>query len=786
MTGKPLGIMADQFFRKFAILGILFLPGTQGFSGYQDAQDILKRYVFYGDFSEKEIRPAKKYPYFFKLDTVFSPLDVKFVVFPKLKHTAGHGPAIQALNNGISIFRMNKYQLVIQRLTEFVKHHEKTDIRWKIDFLIGMAYYNMGLANLKDLTFTHIKRNKKNHDDVMMGLSYIYTSLNTKYDHNLAFFAFYNLILGLYSEGHHELCYRFADRVLREFKMSQFHFPIALIKADLLVANKDFRLAVEELDKAIRFYGKIPGVAQAFYRVAEIYFFLNNYLLADEVFKMAMLIDPQFIKTQPILIWDIAESKFWMGDDAGAIPYYMLLKENFLHTVQGKHALMRLGDSYLNMDKMDKAEYWYQRSNLLHGGQLTGKISKLVLSYIKFVRKKKLKNLSQVEDTEMQEYLKFLQDLEAGAPRQSFLGEIAGYYHLQIRKRRFGLSQKIIDDAKDFILKYPTSQFNPSLRPDFITFLRKNFDTYYQQKKYGLALSYYEKNYETLYKDNTSAALLMRLLAGYWHQKDDEKVQTVLKQVAQKKIRPNERQEIDAPYHLILAEVMLKKGDHAAAAGFIKKEVSKLQAGEKRRFAKIAVERMLDVAVMEASVIKQLESYLGFFSTKIQTLYRERLLDFYLLKGQYRSVLRIVSKILEELADGLAEEKRPRDAVAQGNPQESKKGKEEGKESGGSESVKQSGDWGAYKRFLMLKAEALNKLGRIEEVLVTKQVLLKKFSELKADPAFLFELAELAGKTGKREKQIDYLRETQKLDQQGMYGQLAVLKLEELQAVTPK
>ncbi|MCX6124157.1 MAG: tetratricopeptide repeat protein, partial [Proteobacteria bacterium] len=95
----------------------------------------------------------------------------------------------------------------------------------------------------------------------------------------------------------------------KEFR-PQFH----QMNAEMHLKNHDILSAIQELDTGIRQDPNPDEAARMLYRVGDIYYGLNNFELAEEVYGTAVKIDKaqtQFNPTQTLLT---GESAFWLGN----------------------------------------------------------------------------------------------------------------------------------------------------------------------------------------------------------------------------------------------------------------------------------------------------------------------------------------------------------------------------------------------------------------------------------------------------------------------------------------
>ena len=769
------------------ILTLICSPNLWG-KKYKNKKDVLDNYIFIGDFSEQEPRPNKKYAHYFKPPPVYSPLFLKFTPYPRISHSKGEGRDNQMLNRAILLNNQGEFERAIETLLKYTEERGQGPITWKYQFLIGVANFNWGLGDNYHLPYYQfIEQHPDGHHKVMVGLSYAYSSLVDHYEHQLAIIAFYNLIIGLYSEGHYELCYNSVDRLLREFEHTEYHYYFSIIKADLLARNKDFRQAVQVLDHAIRFFGDQGNVAQAFFRVAEIYFYLHSYMLANDVVDMALVIDPNFIYDKPELLWNVAEFKFWQGHYVEARKYYLALQKDYINHFYGRYALIRLGDLEFELKNEKQARYWYNQSVFLHNEHTTGKISKLMLTYIRFLRKPSLKKLSPVDVKLLKDHRAELQAIEDDPDRHPFFRELAAYYILLSQIKEGPIDSNLTKKMKRFIHVYPESQFNTSFRPYFLRVLHEKFEQLYDLGDYKLALSYYEMNYDNLYKTLKDPNMALKVADTYrtfqMYKQANKNLKNALKWKA-----PAHKLK---PYLLRIAEITINNGQFKASENYLKQVL----AERKLKFEPEVFDRILRKSAKNYSISRLQERYLVKTSVTDHSKYLPIFLERYGDLKKYPDVVRVADKYLRHLkdqqvkADKASAEKAAKEKVKdKGKEAEEKDEKEEDKKDEKKESSKKENlvveeeelPQDLLLKTYLVKAEALAKMKKWKSSIgVYEQVFSEIPSELQ-NVKTLYRYGELLAEVGRKKKRKKVLEDILAIDEQGFLGKLAKLELEDM------
>ncbi|MDD9952689.1 MAG: hypothetical protein OXT67_14105, partial [Zetaproteobacteria bacterium] len=134
------------------------------------------------------------------------------------------------------------------------------------------------------------------------------------------------------------------------------------IIAENWIRNRDYYTAIRTLDENIRSTSEPKVAARAFHRIADIYFDLNQYDLADEVYRMAQAVDRHAYQIHPLSYFLRGESLFWRGlfkEAREALKYSLYANElphakPKLKTIFIAWAKLRLADTYLALYREHK------------------------------------------------------------------------------------------------------------------------------------------------------------------------------------------------------------------------------------------------------------------------------------------------------------------------------------------------------------------------------------------------------------------------------------------------
>jgi tetratricopeptide (TPR) repeat protein len=332
-------------------------------------KEILERYVFIADFNQKPAdRPITKevvWKYPFKLPPVNFDLDLDTVdldamVFP----VHGQGRDIERINVGRVAFLAGNHQEAYDIwLTARQVFKDNVATNKILEFFMGV---NALAIYKKEAKLPHLDPNRLAPKAYIQRAAYFFAATfilrkdvpDERIDKH-ASWALYNLAVFYYMFERFPSVFGAADMglasLLKEGK-KEHRAEFRRLLAECYIRNQDLISAIQELDTAIRQDPDPIQAAKMFSRVGDIYYDLNNYELAEDMYAMAGAIDRESKNYSPAQALLKAESIFWLGRVSEAENIFRIAASNALE-VQGDGwlmesktipwALLRVGDALL-------------------------------------------------------------------------------------------------------------------------------------------------------------------------------------------------------------------------------------------------------------------------------------------------------------------------------------------------------------------------------------------------------------------------------------------------------
>ncbi|RYZ50611.1 MAG: hypothetical protein EOP07_22675, partial [Proteobacteria bacterium] len=273
------------------------------------AEDIVKNFTFVGDFDMKEETRSNSKEIFWRYPSTIPKVgfDIKLERSPeKLKElfpvTMGEGRAIQHLNSGRILFLDGKYDDARQTWLSGRARFGKTyDYHRRNDYFIASAFlykaYQYWTEHGKKYDLPELRQ------DFVNGNTFLSSAFDKKKDipdallDKAAPAAYYNQAAVLYNYE------RWAGVVgaatlgldyLRKTGRVEFRRDFHRMLAETSIKNQDYLEAVRSIDMTLR-QDNDPATAGAlFARVGDIYYSLNNFELAEEVYNAANQVDGEY------------------------------------------------------------------------------------------------------------------------------------------------------------------------------------------------------------------------------------------------------------------------------------------------------------------------------------------------------------------------------------------------------------------------------------------------------------------------------------------------------------
>ena len=233
----------------------------------------------------------------------------------------------------VKLFSEAKYAMVLRTLKFFQEKYPVTKYQKPLDFLIAETYFKLWQRD-----------GSKNNFDTAMTL---YKQLLNKYPTDPSRFRII-LVIGVnyLEQGNYFGALSTFQAGTERYKDSPFYWQMRLATAEVLSQLNKETAALTELtaienDPKASFFS-----AQARFRRGDVFFHKKDYSAAIKEYKEATVKFPDHLGTAPNLLFNTAESQFWLKDYKGAWRPTDNFYSNFPVTVLGGYAMTRIGEIF--------------------------------------------------------------------------------------------------------------------------------------------------------------------------------------------------------------------------------------------------------------------------------------------------------------------------------------------------------------------------------------------------------------------------------------------------------
>ena len=292
---------------------------------HQESYDeIMKYYSIVGDFyrksatrpiTDKEVFwrypmqiPDITFPYDFKLDTK----EEFLAAFPR---TEGRGRVIAHLNRARALILEGELESAKKTLLSAKARYGKSyPFHRRTDYFLAALFMDEALKESEQRK----QRNLFNNASTFISYAFqvkrdlkdpVLDPMNVRYLYNLAAIYFnYKQYGNSFGTTEEALSY------LLQKGLKEHRTKFRRLRAESFVKNRTYLEAAQEFDVALREDAiEKSDAAAIFARIADIYFDLNNFELAEEMYSIAMKIDNEAGNVNPSQYVLRGESLFWLG-----------------------------------------------------------------------------------------------------------------------------------------------------------------------------------------------------------------------------------------------------------------------------------------------------------------------------------------------------------------------------------------------------------------------------------------------------------------------------------------
>ncbi len=496
----------------------------------RSADSIIKNFMFVGDFDPKEeTRPNGK-EIFWRYPSTLPKVNFEVDLNPDFTSasmiadfpaTEGQGRAYQHMNRGRVLFLDGNLEEArktwLGGRARFGRNYES---HRRTDYFIGQAFvYKAWLkwqASGKDYKLLDVRQDFVNATTF---LAWAFDKKKDLYDpllEKVAPRAFYNQsaiyfnyerwagVSGSVSNG--------LD-FLRRTGRQEYRRELRRMMAEVHIRNRAYLEAVQELDMTLRQDEDMQSSAMIFARIGDIYFDLNNFELAEEVYAAASRIDRELRQIRPSQYILRGESLFWLGrfEEARKTMQYALQAAGLPHAIEDLDtdmqamASLRIADSWLAVGNYEKAKLAYFQHGQEFRGHLTANFAKIRLACLE---------LPEYEGNNIKHTRELLAELKeqadiipAPAQEMAWTCETASYAQHE-------RTPEMVARVRTFADRYPDSSFLQKLVDPVREVQAKKIDEYFAAKDLYGAVQFFEQTRSFLYPE-VSAKLASRLFSAY-------------------------------------------------------------------------------------------------------------------------------------------------------------------------------------------------------------------------------------------------------------------------------
>ncbi len=497
--------------------------------GVDNYKEIVATYNFVGDFSQKEETREVSDEIFWKYPLKPPAIDfeIEYPMPPQKAEfptTLGQGKPYDHLNRGRIYFLNEDYENAKltwlggkKRFGNGYDHHRRND------YFIGSAFLNLSkiaLANAPDGYQNQLVKSLFDASSAFLSFAFIVKELDStqKRDDLIAQVmpkGLYNLAAVYWKYGRFAGAYGAAEsglNYLRKTGRTEYRNQYLRMVAESHIKNRSYLEAIQNLDQSIR-QDLVPELAAAsFSRAGDIYFDLNNYELAEDVYNLAAIIDNELELVNAAQLILRGEALFWLGkfSESQKVLHYALespasrKNKAELPKEMAAWGALRFADGYLARQEFDKArlEYYKVRSDFRN--HLAGRIA--------LVRESCL-NLPYYTGKNISHARMDIEEAKKDPELPPVLVELGwacqvGSYTTRER------TPEMLERVKKFSESYPESKFLNSFVIPLKSYQASRLEKYFLDGDFYSATEFYEKNKALLFR-HVDGAIGLKLFRAY-------------------------------------------------------------------------------------------------------------------------------------------------------------------------------------------------------------------------------------------------------------------------------
>lgn len=479
----------------------------------QSYQEIIKKYFLIADFGIKpETRlidgevfwryPMAPAPAFFPIEHDIGAGDLD-KTYPR---TNGEGRAIEHLNLGRTQFLEGNWEEAKNTfLGARARYGKQFEFHRRVDYYIAYSFLNMAMEQ--------VVKHGKPWDDATVktplnnAATFLSWAFKIKKDipdpvldretprglYNLAAIYFrYQRYAGAFGAATDGLNH------LRQVGYSAYRPQLRRILAESHIQNRSYLQAAQELDLSLRQDPDPRTAGQIFARLGDLYFDVNNFELAEELYAIANRVDHQVQYINPAQFILRGEALFWLGQFSEAQKMFQYA----LNTVGSRQiqselstpliavASIRIADAWLAQRNIEKAKIAYATHIHNFRADMTSDYAKIRLGCLElpFYDGKNIQHART-----MLAELKGREDsLHADAIEMAWACEVGSY-------AKHERSDAMLDRVRELAKRYPTSRFLKGMVTPVRETQAAKIETFFTNRDYYGAVEFFEKTRKNLF-----------------------------------------------------------------------------------------------------------------------------------------------------------------------------------------------------------------------------------------------------------------------------------------------
>ncbi|WP_141731052.1 tetratricopeptide repeat protein [Oligoflexus tunisiensis] len=496
----------------------------------RSADSIIKNFMFIGDFEQKEATRPNSQEIFWRYPSTLPKVTFDLDMNPNFDSeamradfpaTPGEGRAYQHMNRGRALFLDGNVEEARKTwLSGRARYGKSYEAHRRTDYFIAQAFMYRGWLKWKE--------NGRKYDvpevrqDFVNASTFLAWAFDRKKDLPDALLeqvtprAFYNQSVIYFNyERWAGVSGSVANGLdfLRRTGRKEYRRELHRMMAEVYIRNRSYLEAVQELDLTLRQDEDMTTSAAIFARIGDIYYDLNNFELAEEVYAAANKIDRELNQIRPSQYILRGESLFWLGrfEEARKTMQYALHAAGLpqaveeLDTDMQALASLRIADTWLATKNYEKARLNYFQHGQEFRGHVTANFAKIRLACLE---------LPEYEGNNIRHARQMLEELKGQvdiipppAQEMAWTCETASYAQHE-------RTPEMVERVRAFAQHYPNSEFLKKLVEPVREVQSRKIDDYFKAGDLYGAVQFFEKTRTFLFPV-VSEKLAIRLFAAY-------------------------------------------------------------------------------------------------------------------------------------------------------------------------------------------------------------------------------------------------------------------------------